>query len=77
MDYLPWSIVTNYSRGSVVTYNKLTYYALVNNRNRVPTLNLNTTWRLLGTNLEYRGNWVQPANPPFVCHQVQRRRGRG
>ena len=67
MDYLPWSAVTLYARGSVVTYNRQTYYALASSRNRVPTLNLNTTWRLIGTNLEYKGDWVQPANPPTLA----------
>ena len=64
MNYLPWSTAKLYAAGSVVSYNKQTYVALVLNKNRVPTLNLNTTWRLIGTNFEYRGDWVQPANPP-------------
>jgi hypothetical protein len=30
-------------------------------------LNLNTTWRIIGTDLEYKGDWIQPANPPTLA----------
>jgi hypothetical protein len=67
MDYLPWSTVAFCARGSVVTFSKQTYYALASNGNRTPMLNLNTTWRHIGTNLEYKGDWTQQANPPTLA----------
>lgn len=67
MDYLPWSTLTFCARGSIIPFNKQTYYALASNRNRIPMLNLNTTWRIIGTDLENKEDWIQPENPPTLA----------